>query len=502
MRLHWLILATFTLSSVAYAYPIDEGERTGIRRLKWHYNVEFNGARGRKLDPGGMWPGEQIQLKMMGSKKARDFDLTPETQKDPQLQNALEKILKKWAWRRYHIAILDITDPENPRFAGVQENVSQTPGSVAKVLVGAAMLNELKKRFPNDISKREEILRTHKVTADDWSRSDSHEVPFILDEENTVASYRRIHTGHTFTLWEWMDHALSASNNSAASTTWREATLMRLLGDEYPPEKYDKDLWARWDRDQMTEASFATVNEPLLDVGMDPEVFRLRLYFTSGANRYIHSKSCGLTPFALIRWMLKVEQGKIVDEWSSRELKKMLYLTRRRVRYLYYNTLDPYGAFFKSGSLYRFSEKAERIQYQGDIVNVLNALIEIDTSEAMPMKQPEPEEKEGEKKDGEKKDSKEKKIEPKPDAVTEPAPKTSETAADKAAAEADKPKPYVYIVAVMSNELLKNAAIDHARLAQEIHEAIIAPREKPEEEQATEEKAPGEGSEKKATPGE
>jgi len=34
-------------------------------------------------------------------------------------------------------------------------------------------------------------------------------------------------------------------------------------------------------------------------------------------------------------------------------------------------------------------------------------------------------------------------------------------------------KPTVYIVAVMSNELKRNAALDHARLAEQIHEAIV-----------------------------
>jgi len=505
-----LIIAIVTIASVAHAYPYDEGERTGIRRLKWQANVEAGKARGRKMVKGGTWPGRQILLKMKGA--GSKYDLTPETPKDPQLQAALEAMLKKWRWSRYNVAILDITDPKKPRFAAVNEHVSQTPGSVAKVLTAAAMFAELKKRYPDDIAKREEMLRTHEVTADDWARSDSHEVPFILDDAYTVASYRKIRagSGHTFTLWEWMDHALSPSNNSAASTVWREATLMKLLGDEYPPTKYDKELWAKWDRDQMAEASFAAVNEPLVAAGIDPEAFKLRLYFTSGANRYIRSKSCGLTPFALVRWMLRVEQGKMVDEWSSLELKKMLYLTRRRVRYLYTHSLDDFGAYFKSGSLYRFSEHAERIQYQGDTVNVLNSLIEIDTSEPLPTEKEleerakaEAEAKAAEVKAAEAKAAEAKAAEakvdgakadetktapkiPATDAVTEPAPKTGETEDDEAAAEAAKPKPYIYIVAVMSNELKRNAAIDHSKLAEAIHAAIIEP---PAEETKKAEKA-------------
>ena len=47
----------------------------------------------------------------------------------------------------------------------------------------------------------------------------------------------------------------------------------------------------------------------------------------------------------------------MVDFYKGRAV---VYLTRRRVRYLYTNKLNDYGAWFKSGSLYRFSEKAER----------------------------------------------------------------------------------------------------------------------------------------------
>jgi hypothetical protein len=278
-------------------------------------------------------------------------------------------------------------------------------------------------------------------------------VPFIYGDELEKVAYRKIRTGDTFTLWEWLDHALSASNNAAASTVWREATLMKLLGDEYPPASYDEALWARWDKERMTAASFDVVNEPLIDAGIDPEVLRLRLYFTRGANRHITPASCGATPFSLVRWMVRVEQGRMVDAFSSLELKKMLYLTRRRVRYLYTRKLDDFGAFFKSGSLYRFSPDAERIQYQGDIINVLNALVEIDTTPAI---EPVVEVVAG---DGAAKEASRPGAAPTPAAVTDPAPA--------------KP-PYVYIVAVMSNELKRNAALDHAKLAEAIHEFITA----------------------------
>ena len=39
---------------------------------------------------------------------------------------------------------------------------------------------------------------------------------------------------------------------------------MKLLGNDYPPEKYDKELWARWDRDLASLLANAEVNgEPM-----------------------------------------------------------------------------------------------------------------------------------------------------------------------------------------------------------------------------------------------
>jgi hypothetical protein len=463
-------VAVLWVAAVARAYPTDEWERTGIRRLAWQFGVDHLGYRGRGLVDGAQWPGRQIELKMLDA--GRDFDLTAETPKDPQLQAALEEMLTRWRFRRFNVAILDITDPERPRYAGVNDHVAQTPGSVAKVLPAAGLYFELARRFPDDIGKREALLRKHRITADDWSRSDSHEVPFISGEQQEKAYYRKIRAGDTFSLWEWIDHALSASNNSAASTMWREATLMKLLGDAYPPEQYDAALWKRWTKEEITAASFAVVNDPLVAVGMDPEVLRLRLYFTRGANRYIRSEPSRATPFSLVQWMLKVEQGRMVDEFSSLELKKMLYLTRRRVRYLYSRSLDPYGAFFKSGSLYKFSADAPRVQYQGDVINVLNALVEIDTSLPLPVELPAREAGSSAKEAGSPGAAPEPPAKKKLDAATEPAPRAGDTQ-EKAAA---RPRPHVYIVAVMSNELKRNAATDHAMLAEAIHAAITTPR--------------------------
>ncbi len=431
----------------ARAYPVDDYARTGIRRLKFQQDALNGLHRGPRLVPGARWPSANIKLRMRD--QGRDFELTSATPKDPILQPALEKVLKQWAWHKYDVAILDITDPARPRYAAVNEQVPLTPGSVAKVLVASGMFEQLKQRFPNDIAAREKLLRETIVTADDWAMKDSHDLPVITGANLDKSTSRRVVIGDKFSLWEWMDGALSASNNSAAAMLWREATLMRLLGADYPPPKANADLWKQLGRDALTQASFEVVSKPLSDAGLDPEVFRLRLYFTTGAGKYIRSQTSSATALSLVQWLLRVEQGRMVDEWSSLELKKMMYLTRRRVRYLHTHKLDNFAAFFKSGSLFKFKpETTERVQYEGDLQNVLNSLIEIDTTP------------------------------PPPEALAAVTGATADLAAKTPSVNAAG-KPYIYLVAVMSNELKRNAAEDHARLAEAIHAIVTSTKDAP-----------------------
>ncbi|MEO1482196.1 MAG: hypothetical protein AAFU77_08810 [Myxococcota bacterium] len=432
MRL-FALLVLFPVTAVAYPTDPAEQERTQIRRLRWQQDINEGNRRGRKVPAGAQWNTDRIELKLT---EHGDFELTGDTPTDPELQEELEGILKRSRFRRYNVALLDITNPDAPRLAAVNGTTGQTPGSVAKVLVAAALFNELAKRFPDDVGAREKLLREHSVSADDWAMPNHHEVPVVNGERTSI---RKVYKGDTFALWEWIDHALSPSSNASASMVWREATLMHLMGEEYPPAEYGRELYGRWDRETWTRASFDVIAEPIVRAGLDPEMFHLKMYFTKNANRYIRSAASRATPIGVVAWMVKVEQGKMVDRWSSQELKKMLYLTRRRVRYLYTKKLDPHAAFFKSGSLYQCKPEPGYtcIAYQGNVVNVLNSLVEIET--AVP-------------------------------AAPEPSPEPFTPEVDSEARE--EYRPHVYIVAVMSNELKRNAATDHARLAEQIHTAI------------------------------
>ena len=82
------------------------------------------------------------------------------------------------------------------------------------------------------------------------------------------------------------------------------------------------------------------------------------------------------TPRALVRWMLRMEQGRLVDEWSSLEMKRLMYYTRRRYRYAFSPALNEAAVYFKSGSLYRCrpEEGFACGQYMGNVENLMHSV--------------------------------------------------------------------------------------------------------------------------------
>jgi len=416
-----LIAGMALLCQCAAAYPADSGERTGIRRLAWQAKADRGEARGWKNPAGGLWGSERIRLRLSGA--GHGFRLSESTPKDPVLQKGLTDILKRESWESYGVVILDISDPGTPRYAALNERRPQIPGSTAKVLAAAAMLEALRALHPGDIASRERVLRGVRVPADSWVMPNSHEVPVVTQDGVTN---RPIRPGDLFSLWEWLDHALSPSSNAAGTMVWREAALMRLMGRAYPPPVWNAALFGRWSRPEFTETAFEAVDAPQAAAGLDTELFRIRTFFTAGASRYILSSSSVGTPLGLAQWLLSMEQGRIVDPWSSLELKRLLYVTRKRIRYAAAPELADCAVYFKSGSLYKCQpeEGFSCRKYMGNAQNLLNSLALVEVPSVEP----------------------------------------------GGAGPAGVSK--AYIVAVMSNVLRRNSAADHARLAGAIHRLV------------------------------
>ena len=77
----------------------------------------------------------------------------------------------------------------------------------------------------------------------------------------------------------------------------------------------------------------------------------------------------------LMRYLLRMEQGRLVDLFSSREIKRLIYVTERRIRYASSPALAEAAVYFKSGSLFECApEKGFTCKpYAGNVKNYMNS---------------------------------------------------------------------------------------------------------------------------------
>jgi len=404
----WAVFAAAAASTCG-AYPLDGFERTGIRRLLGTAKQQQS-ASGKKLTPGALRSTGDIGLSLEG----RTCVLGPE---DPALKSALEAML---ATRdpSYLVAVADITDPAAVAWAGVRADETQYPGSVGKLACAVALLDGLRRAFP-DTAARERVLKETVIEADAWSSGDSHGVP-VYDEGTGLNHSRPVRVGDKFTLSEWLDHALSASANSAGAMVWREAMILRKLGSAYPGTPEQRAAVLALPRQELYELSQVIIVEPFTAAGIDTTKFRQATFWTNHGQAKVPGQSSFASPRELVKFMLALEEGRLVDAWSSRELKRYMYFTRKRYRYGYAPELADAALYFKSGSLYDCEPEDgfKCGKYRGNVKNVMNSVAIVE----MPAKGDQPARR--------------------------------------------------YLVALMSNVLRVNSAWDHARIAAAIDEAV------------------------------
>jgi hypothetical protein len=264
------------------------------------------------------------------------------------------------------------------RYAARKESAQYQPGSVGKIAVAAGFFTELQKIYPQDFKKRQALMRDRKVKAGKWAMTDSHTVP-IFDIQNRKLEKRTVRETDVFSLYEWLDHMLSVSNNGAASVCWREAVLMRAFGQDYPQltqEQADA-FFKNTPKAELSEMAIDVVNGPLRKLNIDKDEWRLGSFFTRGADSFIPGKggSTG-TPAGLMKFLIAMERGKVVDMESSLEMKRLLYMTDRRIRYGSSPSLSTAALYFKSGSLYKCKEEPGYScgKYKGNVTNYMNSV--------------------------------------------------------------------------------------------------------------------------------
>ncbi|MFW6021061.1 MAG: hypothetical protein ACOCPR_03110 [Guyparkeria sp.] len=352
----------------AVAYPLDATEETGIERLEGYRLANEGEIAGNRLPPGALLDREQIRLRLADQP---EFEL-PEV--DADLTRRVVDLLGAEA-PHYSVSVLDISDPQRPRYAEHNGRTTRTPGSVGKVMLATALLQAIADRFPDDIGARERLLRETQVTADEFIQWDSHTVPF-WDGEAKRFTRRPLQVGDTANLWSYLDWALSASSNAAASAVMKELVLLHHFDDEYPvPVEREAELFDRPPaerRDILLEA----LVEPIARNGLDTEKLRQGAFFTSGGKGRVSGTNSLSTTRELMRLLVKMEQGELVDAWSSRELKRLLYMTERRIRYASSPALQDAAVYFKSGSLYKCDREKNPDcgKYRGNVYNYMHSV--------------------------------------------------------------------------------------------------------------------------------
>ncbi|MGB5245984.1 MAG: serine hydrolase [Woeseia sp.] len=395
---------------VAGAYPLDGLEDSGIRRLQGYLLVQA-APTGAKLAPGQLWHSDDIRLRLLDY-DGPDFD---EQAEDPELAAFLAKNLRQRD-PSYGMVLVDMSNPEQIRWAGLRADLKQNAGSVGKLICMAALFHALAEAFP-DVEDRARVLRESVSPAGTWVSNEIHAVP-KWNETLQFNQFSTIKQSDEFRLSEWLDHAISASANGAGSIIWREAMLIRHFGAEYPKSFEESEHFFKvTPKTQLAELARAVVTEPLEQAGINTANIQQGSFWTTLSKQKVPGRISFATPRELARLLFRIEQGRVVDEWSSLQMKKYMYLTKRRYRYSYAPELKDAAVFFKSGSLYSCKpEEGFRCdKYMGNDRNMMNSVAIVEGAE-----------------------------------------------------ESD---PH-YIATLMSNVLKINSAWDHSRIAAAVHETI------------------------------
>lgn len=379
---HSLLKAFYTaalalLPMLVTAYPIDGYEYTGIKRLDYYQAVksdEISDSLVQKyfLD-GAALSLNQVAPRLVGSEAS--FPIS-----DPKLSAQLATLIPDDP-TRYSVALLDVSDPNNIRYAEHNPSYRNNVGSVGKILVVLAILEKLSELYPNDIAKRRRILQTTVVRADEFSSGDHHTVR-LWDVESRSLTRRAMKDDDEGSLYDYMDWAVSPSSNAAAATLQRELVLMSAFGDAYPKSYEESRAYLNdTPKTELGKLFRAAMDTPITNAGLNLDQLRQGSFFSRvGKNKVPGTSSYG-NPRELVKLLFMAEQGQLVDEFSSTELKRLLYMTERRIRYASHPNLRSDAVYFKSGSLYscKPEEGFKCGKYKGNKRNLLASLAIIES---------------------------------------------------------------------------------------------------------------------------
>ena len=366
----YLIFVPLLLNTIAaYAYPLDGDRHTGITRLEGYRLVQEGKIHGLRLKKGALLKTEQVDLRLQANP----------TLTLPAVDKQFKKDVLAWLGKnkdKYTISVLDLTQPDQPRYAEHRAGQEFSPGSVGKLVVAAALFQALADVYPNDIAAREQILRNSMIVADKFIRYDEHDVP-IWNAQRQRLIERPLQEGDTANLWTYLDWMLSASSNAAASMVMKQVILLNQFGDSYPMSESEANaFYKETPKAKLGQILAEVMQSGVSGSGLNPKRLRQGKFFTREGKRRIPGLRSYATTRELMRFLLHLEQGKVVDTFSSREIKRLMYITQKRIRYASHPALNNAAVYFKSGSLYGCRRvpgiKCEK--YKGTSINLLNSV--------------------------------------------------------------------------------------------------------------------------------
>ena len=373
-----LAIISCSVALSASAYPLEDFKRTGIQRLEGYFDSLQTPSGQSIIVPGARLKPEQIKLRLEG----RSFPLPPA---DPLFSQQLRQLLGSRS-ESYSVAILDITDPDIPRYAAHNATRSFNPLSVGKAVVALALFQSLADIYPNDITGRERVLHDTQIVADEFILSDTHEVPFWHPSERSI-EFRQLQPGDQANLWTFLDWMLSASSNAAANMVIKQVMLLNNFRDAYPPSP---ELQAKFFKDtppaRLGVLLHTSMRSAIEHNGLSPDTLMQGSFFTSEAKRRVPGVGNTASCQEFLRFLLLLEQGRLVDTFSSNEMKRLLYITQARTRYASSPILSNAAVYFKSGSSFSCKPEAGFVcaDFQGNIENRMNTLAIIEYPAATP----------------------------------------------------------------------------------------------------------------------
>ena len=367
MKFLMLLFSFLCLPGWLAAYPLDGADQTGIERLQGYRLAQQGKVAGNKLPAGAQLTQSQVQLHLQ--------DREPVLKPDAGLSEAIFKLLGEDA-ASYSVSLLDFTDPEQPHYAEVNADKVRNPGSLGKLVVALALLQALADIYPDDVLARERILRSAMIEADAFIRTDHHRVPFWQPQHQRLLK-RPIMEGDVANVWSYLDWMLSASSNAAASMVLKHAMLLNHFGRDYPVSREKEQAYfAETPKKELSRALIRVLQQSVQRNGLDPNSLRQGGFFSKEGKRRVPGSSSISTTRALMRYLLLIEQGRLVDAWSSLQLKKLLYMTQQRIRYASAPELNESALYFKTGSFYKCEAEEDFVcrKYAGNRLNVMNSV--------------------------------------------------------------------------------------------------------------------------------